>query len=47
MDPGWVSMLRERGITLLQQDQAGAVLIRSTLAGFEMEGFLSGQKFRK
>jgi beta-lactamase superfamily II metal-dependent hydrolase len=47
MDPGWVNLLRERGITLLQQDQAGAVLIRSTLTGYEVEGFLSGQKFLK
>lgn len=47
MDSGWVNMLRERGITLLQQDQAGAVLIRSTLAGYEVEEFLGGKKFRK
>ena len=47
VDPGWVNLLRERGITLLQHDQAGAILIRSTLKGYEVEGFLSGQKYRK
>ena len=45
IDPDWVNLLHDRGISLFRQDETGAVHIRVSHAGYEAEGFLSGQKF--
>ena len=47
VDPDWVQLLHDRGISLFQQDEAGAVLIHVSREGYEVEGFLNGQKYRK
>ena len=47
VDLDWVQLLHDRGISLFQQDEAGAVLIHVSREGYEVEGFLNGQKYRK
>ena len=47
VDPDWAQWLHGRGISLFRQDEAGAVLIHVSRTGYEVEGFLNGQKYHK
>lgn len=40
---GWASWVRESGISLLRQDQSGAVSVTFTAEGMVLRGFVSGQ----
>jgi ComEC/Rec2-related protein len=47
IDPEWVSMLHDRGISVFQQSETGALIIHVFRTGYEVEGFVNGQKYRK